>query len=366
LSKVFRYDIYGRRDSKYEFLRSNSISTIQFERVDVIPPDYFYANKELKHKNVYQKYFQISELFKVGNSGVVSKRVKLNIHFTKDDVVQMISDFNSLKESVLRTKYSIPEDVRDWNFTLAKKDLIDTNSDPSLITQINYRPFDKRYFYYSGKSKGIVGWPVPVVSEHLKYSDNLGLMLNKKIEVGDFAHGLIYRGIVESHAISMKEINYVFPLYLYPANRMSDQLINNEVRVPNLNLEIVSKIAEKISLIYENEKVTKTNTFSPIDILDYIYAILYSPTYRKKYNEYLKIGFPKIPYPKDSKVFLSLAKYGGELRLLHLLESPIVNKFITKYPIKGNNIVCNIKYKNEKVYINETQYFEGISLHNWN
>ena len=138
-------------------------------------------------------------------------------------------------------------------------------------------------------------------------------------------------------------------------------------RTPNLNPKIVKQIADKIGLVFTNEKETTENTFAPIDILDYIYAVLHSPTYRKKYKEFLKIDFPRVPYPKDKDTFWQLVKLGGEIRQIHLLESPIVEKFITHYPnaTDGNNVISKIKYEGGNVYINETQYFANVPQVAW-
>ena len=125
--------------------------------------------------------------------------------------------------------------------------------------------------------------------------------------------------------------------------------------------------------------------FAPIDILDYIYAVLHSPTYREKYKEFLKIDFPRVPYPKDVTTFWQLVALGAEIRQIHLLESPVVEKFITKYPIDGSNVVEKIRFElydyihempNEKgefnypdylgaVYINDTQYFADVPISAW-
>jgi predicted helicase len=239
------------------------------------------------------------------------------------------------------------------------------------VKSINYRPFDKRFFYYSGKSKGVVGWPVPIVSKHLKYIENYGLMLNKKIEVGEFNHCLIYRGIVESHALSMKEINYVFPLYLYPETNAQQTLHGNIDRTPNLNPEIVKQLAEGLGLNFTNEPFDCAQgatpaTFAPIDVLDYIYAVLHSPTYREKYAAFLKIDFPRVPYPKNKEIFWQLVKLGGEIRQIHLLESALVEKYITQYPIDGDNIVVKPRFENGKVYLNENQYFANVPEVAWN
>ena len=136
-------------------------------------------------------------------------------------------------------------------------------------------------------------------------------------------------------------------------------------RTPNLNFEIVQQIEVKLGLHFTNEKEKTKNTFAPIDILDYIYAVLHNPTYRKKYKEFLKIDFPRVPYPADKKIFWELAEFGGKLRQIHLLESSVVEKFITQYPINGNNIVEKITYERKKVYINGKQYFANVPESAW-
>ena len=100
--------------------------------------------------------------------------------------------------------------------------------------------------------------------------------------------------------------------------------------------------------------------------MDYIYAVLYSPIYREKYKEFLKIDFPRVPYPKDKDTFWKLVKLGGELRQIHLLESAVVEKSICKFNISGTNVVGKTKYENGKVYINETQCFEDVPEVAWN
>lgn len=174
-----------------------------------------------------------------------------------------------------------------------------------------------------------------------------------------------------------------FPLYLYPETAYQETIEDISIRTPNLNPEIVKQIASNLSLTFTNEKEEPSEgevcfanseevrpefrqTFAPIDILDYIYAVLHSPAYREKYKEFLKIDFPRVPYPKDTTTFWQLVKLGGELRQIHLLESPEVDKLITKYPVDGDNVVGKTSYKDGKVFINETQYFEGVPEVAWN
>ena len=157
-----------------------------------------------------------------------------------------------------------------------------------------------------------------------------------------------------------------FPLYLYPESNTQLTIGSTTERTPNLNPEIVKQCVDKLGLTFTPEKEAAENTFAPIDILDYIYAVLHSPTYREKYKEFLKIDFPRVPYPKDATTFWQLVKLGSEIRQIHLLESAEVEKYITQYPIDGTNIVIKPIYQDGKVYINELQYFNNVPEVAWN
>ncbi|MDY0348803.1 MAG: type ISP restriction/modification enzyme [Tenuifilaceae bacterium] len=137
---------------------------------------------------------------------------------------------------------------------------------------------------------------------------------------------------------------------------------------------VVLKIKEKLDSKIDPQNEEDTNSppleglvevFAPIDILDYIYAVLHSPTYREKYKEFLKIDFPRVPYPKNQDTFWQLVKLGGQIRQIHLLESPVVEQYITQYPADGDNVVDKPKYKDGKVYINKTQYFDNVPQVAW-
>ena len=103
-------------------------------------------------------------------------------------------------------------------------------------------------------------------------------------------------------------------------------------------------------------------------------TVLHSPTYREKYKEFLKIDFPRVPYPTDADTFWQLVQLGSKLRQIHLLESPLVEEYITQYPASGNNAVMSVQFKPMlqddgaavgRVYINETQYFDNVPQRAW-
>ncbi|MFA5948258.1 MAG: type ISP restriction/modification enzyme [Candidatus Gracilibacteria bacterium] len=207
-----------------------------------------------------------------------------------------------------------------------------------------YRPFDTRFIEYDLKK--VVRHRYSVMKNMLKDKDNVSLLTSKQLSTFDFQHVLVTKSLSDicSTSLQTKESTYVFPLYTY----------QNGEKIPNLKIELVDSIEKIVG------KVTSEEVF------DYIYAVLHSPSYREKYKEFLKIDFPRVPYPKDSNEFIRLVKLGSELRSLHLLESPKVNDFVTTYPIADSDIVEKISYKDGNVYINSEQYFGNVPEIAWN
>ena len=139
-------------------------------------------------------------------------------------------------------------------------------------------------------------------------------------------------------------------------------------RRPNLNADFIRELGGKLGLQFiDDGKGDFINTFGPEDIFNYAYAVFHSPTYRTRYAEFLKIDFPRLPLTSDKILFKSLAEKGTELVSLHLMEAPILNTPITKYPIDGSHKVEKVAYdeKNQRLYINKTQYFEGVPAEVW-
>ena len=208
----------------------------------------------------------------------------------------------------------------------------------------------------------------------------------------DWCLTTVSRNPVDANVFRRGGVN-LFPLYLYPEQNNQQSIEFAIERTPNLNIKIVNTIAEKLNFVFiEDDNIIceiaegYSGALYPLDILDYIYAVLHSPTYREKYKEFLKTDFPRIPYPNDRQTFCELTELGAELRQIHLLESPTVDNYITQYPEDGTNIVDKIRFElytydnaipNENgeieypnylgsVYINETQYFANVPSSAWN
>ena len=364
LGKVLHYDLYGRRDFKYDFLAENSLASVPFLEIPNKAPDYFMVQKDFELENEYEKGFEITEVFPINSLGIATARDKFTIHQTKLELSSAINQFITLAEEESRIRFNLGKDARDWKIKYAKEDLEKFYPNKGNFTKIAYRPFDYKWTYYTGESKGFHCFPRGEVMKNL-LRKNLAINLIRRSRRNSFILPFITKEIVDKSIISTLDNSNTFPLYLYPETNEQQTLEQDTERKPNLKAEIVNQIAEKLGSTFTTEKETTENTFAPIDILDYIYAVLHSPTYREKYKEFLKIDFPRVPYPKDAVTFWQLVKLGGEIRQIHLLESPKVEQYITEYPENGTNVVGKPKYKDGKVFINDTQYFDNVPQVAW-
>lgn len=346
LGTVYHSEVFGKRESKFETLNKLDIEKIKWQKLDYSEPYFFFVPKDFGENVEYEKGFKVEELFIESVSGIESVRDNLTIHFERKSLEKVVNDFIQLSEKEIALKYNT-SDARDWKISRAKQDIISTSGSNENYRKISYRPFDIRDVYYTGKQNGFVCNSRFNVMKHL-LKQNIALIAKRGFEKENAQPAFVTNKIFDRRGWSapgMQGAESIFPLYLYS---------DDGSRVPNLKKEIVDEIEKIVS------KVT------PEDIFDYIYAVLHSPSYRETYKEFLKIDFPRVPYPKDRKQFEGLVVLGRELREIHLLESSKVSEFITTYPVSGSDTVEKISYKDGNVYINSEQYFGNVPDVAWN
>ena len=357
-AKVYYKDLFGLRKIKYSYLNANSLNQIEFQELAPVAPYYFFVPKNFNNEAEYNLWIKIIDIFNEYNSGIQTKNDVFTIKFTSNEIARTINDLEQLSVDELKEEYSI-KDSAGWTVKNAKDDILRGNG---KICPIYYRVFDTRYTYFTDKSSGFLGRPRYSIMTHLE-NGTLGLSFTRSIPANqNFNHATIINKITDIHIIGGQ--SYATPLYLYDNSTQTSFF--DRSRKPNLNMDIVRELEQKLGLTFTPEKEDTTGTFAPIDILDYIYGVLHSNKYRNKYKEFLKIDFPRIPYPMNAEYFFKVAQLGKQLRKIHLLESPVVNEFITSYPVGGDNEVVKPEYKDNKVYINKTQYFDNVPEIAWN
>jgi len=376
LGKVFRYDLYGKREVKYDFLTENNLKTTPYEEIKISKPNYFFKYIDFEQENLYNKGFYIPDLFPLKSLGLLTKRDNLATGFNSQELKTKINYF-------LDQSKTVEEVCNHFNLVIKDKDKWDAHQTrinvlqseiPQQISTIQYRPFDNRKILYNPY---FVARPNPKVLSHF-IKENAGLIICRQGQAvgGDEWNVVFTCKSLTDQNIYRRGGGTIFPLYLYSENNKQQTLEDIPEKRPNLNQKIVDDITKKIHLIFTVEKEDTVDTFSPIDILDYIYAVLHSPTYRKKYKEFLKTDFPKIPYPKGKNTFWELVELGGQIRKIHLLESPKVEDYITSYPKDGSNTITTKIGKKDwelfdeenqlgRIWINEEQYFDNIPLVAW-
>lgn len=389
LANVYYAELYGLRNEKYRRLLELDSLSVDWSRVNPQTPFYLFGVQNTDLLAEYEANWQTTKIFPVNSLGIVTARDDFSVRWTSAEIWQVVNSFIQLPVETARDKYNLGADVRDWKVELAQKDLRNSGPTQKRVQSLLYRPFDIRYTYYTGNSRGFHCMPRNEVMQHLLTGDNLAFSTPRSIEVGNvWQHIFCSRQLTQHHTVSLKEVNYLFPLYLYPDPNKKATLFDLDTEVgtgpegrrPNLAPAFISDFQARLGLQWITDgKGDLTTTFGPEDIFSYMYAIFHAPSYRSRYAEFLKIDFPRLPLTSNVDLFGSLVRLGAELVTIHLMEKPLSD--IATYNIPGNNQVDEVRYtepitdtsnnsnnqqQSGRVWINKTQYFEGVSPEVWN
>ena len=358
-AKVYYADLWGKKKDKLAALDAATMESVKWQEVQPTEPMLFFAPRDTEGEEEWNNAFGIAELMNVNGMGIITKRDTLCIHEDPEDARTAADDIVSLSKEEFYRRHDVPPDVRDWRYEWARKDVVDHGATREMIKAIAYRPFDTKFSYYSGVARGFMGWPVVKVFQHFNARDNLGFCLIKICSRDDDLPVFVTDKITDKTILSSKDNANVFPLYLYEEN------MGKVEKRANLDKDIVAKIAAILNPVNPVNPVKETP--SPEDLFDYIYGVLHSPAYRAKFKEFLKVDFPRIPYPKDAAEFARFRDAGRELRMAHLMKDPepTLSETRARFPVAGDNTVDKVEWEAGRVYINETQYFDNVPVEAW-
>jgi len=350
LAQVFQSDLWGDRAGKYEFLWKNGASGNFWEKLENREPQYPFVQRNYDLEKAFKSGFGLQAFMTVNSVGIVTARDALTIDMDKDTLWKRVQDFANLEPEIAREKYSLGKDAQDWTVEGAQNDVRDKLTDQKIVP-ICYRPFDTRWTYFTGTSRGFQCRPREAVMRHMAHHENLALCVPGQTKDG--LGGIAVRSIAGHKAFGAYDINSLFPLYLYPSEQDLDQ---------NRRVNFDDKLWKKL------QKLTQHPTHGipdEIATFDYIYGVLHSPLYRDTYAEFLKIDFPRIPWPSSPDEFWDISEKGSQLRRLHLMEPDAVGE--TPFPFKGEGAaqVDKLRYEDGKVWINDTLFFDGVPVIAW-
>lgn len=368
-TKIYYHDLYGKRKDKYEFLYENNLNSIKWTLVKNNEPFYLFLPQNNDLLEEYNKGISVKDIFMLSSVGIVGGRDKFVMSNSDnleslEELKTKIKRFLSLDIESARKEFDLGQDSRDWKIEYALKELKDTQNNSFNYKKIHYRPFDVRWTYYTGKSKGFHCMPRGEIFEHFLENENIGLICDRGTKLNNINNIFISNKIIDLHLVGSG--SYIYPLYLYPTTR-SKKFLKKEN--PNFNEEnFTSKIENfKESFRAFIDELYKEK-FSPEDILGYIYAVLFHKFYREKYLDFLKTDFPKILFTKDKNTFKNLSKLGLKLVNLHLLKNDELDFNVGEAlfkDIKNKNLkIQKIKYNKDtkELFINESLYFTKVSL----
>ncbi len=357
-------DLWGLRESKYQALAELDWQSTPWQELQPHSPYYLFVPQVVDVQTEYERGWPVNEIFPVNSVGIVTARDHLTIKWSPAEVWETVKDFATLPEDVAREKYRLGEDVQDWQVSLAQADVRKSGPERGKVVPILYRPFDMRFTYYTGQSRGFICRPRAEVMRHMLAGKNFGLCSSRGMEIGGgWEHVFCSQTLIQHHTVSLKEVNYLFPVYIQPQD-----MFTGDGRTPNYNPTFLEDCSGRLGLKFKPEgRGDLTTTYGPEDVFHYAYAVFHAPGYRSRYVEFLKMDFPRLPLTGNKALFSSLVGLGAELVSLHLMEPPRLENFITRFPISGSQVVERVRYEENRrrVFINDQQFFEGVPLDAW-
>ncbi|WRA36144.1 N-6 DNA methylase [Helicobacter pylori] len=368
--KICYYDVYGQRAEKYAFLAQNDLNSIEWLELAPREPFYLLIPQETPLLEEYEQGFSVQDMFQVGGTGICSKKDHVVFHKDKESLLKLLKDFSTLEPSELRRKYDI-EDAEGWKLGRAIENVKKNQHElEKYVVLCQYRPFDYRWTYYTDKSCGFLARPVYDVFKHMlpthptnpktpnQMHKNVALNIARQSKMhGEWRYVMAHKELVDINLIASAGsmgVGYNYPLYQF--------------KHPNYTENFTPEFRSFIDKHYSHH-------FEPLEVLGYIYALLYSPHYRKRYEDFLKADYPKILFTKNKDLFRALSLLGIELIGLHVLNKESLNYSFEKLKDATigesyykeehdrNPIIKKPAYNKpeQRLYINHSAYFRGVS-----
>lgn len=389
-AEIRHADLWGQRENKYRTLLESDIKDTKWERLKPQRPAFLFIPQNTDLLKEYEQGHSVTDIFSLNSVGIVSARDNLVVRWSGDEVWETVQDFASLSVDEARNQFHLGADAQDWKVADAQADVRTSGPKRSLVAPIMYRPFDVRFTYYTGKSRGFICRPRAEVMPHMLVGKNIGLSWTRPMSPRYEFSVLVSRAPIDQCAVGNKTagagISYLGPLYSYGKDHEGDskqrRLLLEEphhgskhARASNLNPKFIEVLEKRLGLSFlpQGDGDLK-KTVGPESLLSYCYAVFHSPSFRKRYAEFLNKDVPRLPLTSDQRLFTGLVMKGQELTALHLLESPKLGTYITRYEQPGDHRVEKVRYvepnpkagiKSGRVYINAKQFFEGVPKEVW-
>ena len=368
-ARVFHADLWGERQAgpeggKYGWLAANDVATTDWAALAPKPPLYLFVPRDEALWDEYRAGAKLTDIFPVHSVGIVTSHDQFAISWTPEEAAAKVERLLATSsEAEARALWRLCSQSQ-WQYDRARRELAD-GSWRQRITPVLYRPFDIRTTVFD--------YNVAVnrrerVMHHMMVDKNLGLCVGR---AGSVIGSDVWEVVFATRSPSDFNLfrrggNCLFPLYLYPPQSSEDL---TKAREANLAPAFVEKLAAALGLAFRPDGGDLQTAFGPEDAFHYLYAVLHSPEYRRRYAPFLKSDFPRVPITGERALFAELARLGRKLARLHLMETEAGP--LPAFPVAGSNRVGKVRYAPPtaaaagRVWIGERQYFEGVAPETW-
>lgn len=326
--EVFHADRYGARAEKYSFLRSHDRTSTSFKQIVPSAPFYLFLPHEADLALEWKQYIGLAELLPKNSAGIITARDGLVISESDRGLAERLERFSQSEgdEDSIYEEFGFSRSKR-FDLREAQSELRKLKSFSEPIRKILHRPFDERFVFFHRSVVWSLSRPM---AAQMKDGDNLALVATRQVTRPHFEHAYVSRHIIEIKACSHDRNTQIFPLFIRTS---PGQLALSTGMTPNFDLSVVRSLATTLGLTWNGSthELGQENELSSLRLFYFIYAVLHSKTYRKRYFEFLRSDFPRLPLIGNLELFRVLAKVGDELVALHLLESSTPDQSITRF-----------------------------------
>lgn len=322
-ARVMYAELFGPRGAKYERLRKHSNPSL-VDAVELKPsePAFLLRPHNQSLADEYQRGIALDRLMGINGDpapGIVTTQDELAISWTAAEATEKVDRLLGTRtEAEARELFTLCSQSQ-WNYQRAKRALSD-GSWREQVVPVLYRPFDWRWTVFNSH---VAVHRRERVMRHLLDRNNIALICTRqtKDEWGVY----VTRDICTHKTCGAYDINYVFPLYL--SNEGGFDI--GEQRSVNLSPQLLRPIASVVRPDADDQGHI-TGRFEE-NVFSYAYAVFHSKDFRRRYCDFLRAGFPRLPIPCSRPLFEALAQQGDELISLHLLESEKLDRQQPEY-----------------------------------
>ncbi|HEY0755072.1 MAG TPA: type ISP restriction/modification enzyme [Ktedonobacteraceae bacterium] len=367
LKAVYAADEDGTRQlsgGKLGWLASHNLSNTPWRISRPTAPFYLFTPRRDSYQSEYMANWSLPAIFSLNGDpapGIVTCQDDFAISWNAAESAAKVTALLATSEEAQARKLFRLCAQKQWNYAQARREL-STDAWRDELGRIAYRPFDTRWTIFE---RHVAVHLRARVTRHMRTGPNLALVVGRAgqvIDIGDTWDIAFCTRLPTEFNLYRRGGNYLFPLYLYSST--------TSARSANLDPRFIAESSQRLVLRWLPDGAGDLyTTFGPDDIFAYLYALLYAPSYRARYADFLKIDFPRLPLPTRVDLFRALCQLGRALSQAHLLEQVLPST--TCWLGSGEHFVEHVRYRDDIytggcVFINTSQYLARVPHSVWN